>query len=125
MRTFTICVICAVVSLLIISCATPEERAHKLYEQGKYQEVVDQFGDASKFKNPIPSADSARTKLGKIVGPKAIANTTPATTSEAQIELLTATIFSGFIARHGDSESKLDGYLARSRELATRIHQGK
>lgn len=114
-----ICTLFAV-SILLISCASPAQRAEKLFQQGKYQIIMDHYADVH------PWADSAKAKLGLPVEAAApvTATTTPAMTQSDHTELLTAMILSGYIARYGDTDvKKTEEHLSQARKFAQQIHQ--
>jgi predicted aldo/keto reductase-like oxidoreductase len=46
--------------ILITSCASPQQRAQKLYDYQRYEELVSKYGD-------LPIADKAREKLNLII----------------------------------------------------------
>lgn len=54
----TIALVLAFVVLLVAGCATPEQRAQKLFDQGKYEEVL------AKFPN-LPIAQNAKAKIAE------------------------------------------------------------
>ncbi|MFH1010588.1 MAG: hypothetical protein V1784_05075 [bacterium] len=57
-RSITLAMLLAFVAVLVVACATPEQRAQKLFEQGKYEEVL------AKFPN-LPIAQKAKAKLAE------------------------------------------------------------
>ncbi len=57
-RFFSFVMLLAVVAMLVVACATPEQRAQKLFDEGKYEEVV------AKFPN-LPIAQNAKAKIAE------------------------------------------------------------
>jgi hypothetical protein len=57
-RLITLAMFLAVVAMLVVACATPEQRAQKLFDQGKYEEVL------AKFPN-LPIAQNAKAKVAE------------------------------------------------------------
>ncbi|MBM3324247.1 MAG: hypothetical protein FJY66_01115 [Calditrichaeota bacterium] len=57
-RSITLAMLLAFVAMLIMACATPEQRAQKLFDQGKYEEVL------AKFPN-LAIAQNAKAKVAE------------------------------------------------------------
>jgi hypothetical protein len=57
-RSVTIALMLVFIALLVAACATPEQRAQKLFDQGKYEEVL------AKFPN-LPIAQNAKAKIAE------------------------------------------------------------
>lgn len=57
-RTLSIFVILAVAAMLIGGCASPEQRAQKLFDQGKYEDILKKYAD-------LPIAKQAKDKIAE------------------------------------------------------------
>jgi TolA-binding protein len=57
-RLISFVMLLAVVAMFMVACATPEQRAQKLFDEGKYEEVV------AKFPN-LPIAKNAKAKIAE------------------------------------------------------------
>ena len=57
-RSFQVVAVLLVVGLVVLGCASPEQRAQKLYDTGKYEEVVAKYPDQ-------PIAKQARVKIAE------------------------------------------------------------
>jgi hypothetical protein len=57
-RSFQMVAVLLVVGLVLLGCASPEQRAQKLYDQGKYEEVVAKYADQ-------PIAKQAHVKIAE------------------------------------------------------------
>ncbi|MFH1010589.1 MAG: hypothetical protein V1784_05080 [bacterium] len=57
-RSITLAMLLVFVAMLVMACATPEQRAQKLFDQGKYEEVL------AKFPN-LPIAQNAKAKVAE------------------------------------------------------------
>jgi len=57
-KSITIVLTLALVALFVAACATPEQRAQRLFDQGKYEEVL------AKFPN-LPIAQNAKAKIAE------------------------------------------------------------
>ena len=57
-RTITVIAILAVLGLVLGGCASPEQRAQKLFDQGKYEEVLKKYAD-------LPVAKMAKDKVAE------------------------------------------------------------
>lgn len=57
-RTVSIIAILAVLGLVLGGCASPEQRAQKLFDQGKYEEILTKYAD-------LPIAKQAKDKVAE------------------------------------------------------------
>jgi len=57
-RTISVIAILAVIGLVLGGCASPEQRAQKLFDQGKYEEVLKKYADQ-------PVAKQAKDKVAE------------------------------------------------------------
>lgn len=57
-RSFQMVAVLLVVGLILLGCASPEQRAQKLYDEGKYEEVVAKYADQ-------PIAKQAHVKIAE------------------------------------------------------------
>lgn len=57
-RTLSVIAILAVIGLVLGGCASPEQRAQKLFDQGKYEEVLKKYADQ-------PVAKQAKDKVAE------------------------------------------------------------
>lgn len=57
-RIFTIITLLAILGLVLGGCATPEQRAQKLFDQGKYEEILTKYKD-------LPIAAQAKAKVAE------------------------------------------------------------
>jgi hypothetical protein len=57
-RTLSVIVILTVLGLVLGGCASPEQRAQKLFDQGKYEEILQKYAD-------LPIAKQAKDKVAE------------------------------------------------------------
>lgn len=57
-RTLSVITILAVIGLVLGGCASPEQRAQKLFDQGKYEEILAKYQD-------LPIAKQAKDKVAE------------------------------------------------------------
>jgi hypothetical protein len=125
-RTVAVIAVLAVIGLLLGGCASPEQRAQKLFDQGKYEEVLAKYPTtpvAEQAKEKVAERlfnegkyDSVVTNFGQTsFGPKAQQQLD----EQAAKKMLDAKDYQGVLAKYPNSQAAMMARNALAEQLVT------
>jgi hypothetical protein len=125
-HTVAVIVFLAVIGLLLCGCASPEQRAQKLFDQGKYEEVLAKYATtpvAEQAKEKVAEKlftegkydDVVKTFMNTSFGPKAQA----AIDEQSAKKMLDAKDLQGVITKYPNSQAALQARNALAEQLFT------